>query len=79
MSAGAAWWECYRLTFLMAVVRNDGETPASKPPAITDEQKQAEQAMRESAHKLDGINRRHQKELKSGRRGYLSSRGRRVP
>ena len=49
-----------RITF----VQGDEGSGASEPPAITDEQKQAEQAMRESALKLDGIIRRHQKELK---------------
>jgi hypothetical protein len=48
----------------ITLVQGEEDSGASEPPTITDEQKQAEQAMRESALKLDGIIRRHQKELK---------------
>jgi hypothetical protein len=48
----------------ITLVQKEEGSAASEPPAITDEQEQAEQAMRDNALKLEGIIRRHQKELK---------------
>jgi len=48
----------------ITLVQGEEDSGASEPPAITDEEEQAEQAMRESALKLGGIISRHQKELK---------------
>jgi hypothetical protein len=47
----------------LTLVQNEEGSGASEPPAITDEQKQAEQAMRQNALKLSGIIDRHRKEL----------------
>jgi hypothetical protein len=47
----------------ITLVQNEEGSGASEPPAITDEQKLAEQAMRQNALKLSGIIDRYRKEL----------------
>jgi hypothetical protein len=47
----------------ISLVQNEEGSGASEPPAIMDEQKQAEQAMRQNALKLSGIIDRHRNEL----------------
>jgi hypothetical protein len=44
-------------------VQSERDSSANEPPALTDEEKQADQAMRENAKKLSGIIDRHRKEL----------------
>jgi hypothetical protein len=48
----------------ITLVQNEEARGAGEPPTITDDQEKADQAYRENALKLEGIIRRHQKELK---------------
>ncbi len=47
----------------ITLVQTEKGSGASEPPPLTDEQKQADQAMRQNALKLSGIIDRHRKEL----------------